>query len=237
MRRKWADMLLQDDLPMPAGALVGHKKASTRAQSKESEVWVPLLQSLVSGGLLLAALLVEAGLFALLPFKAWLVSSAAMLTIFGLVIFLWFWFLRNNRPLLWQHESVFNAETQAEPADKQRQVWHVKGAYQQRNDGGYERWSLYDLPCPAPAYMQQFAQAILVGDETFSERSANKYGFGIKSDNADPGSTRTVWEDFRDEFERRGWARWRHPGSPQQGIELTPEGEDIIQDIATGELP
>jgi hypothetical protein len=80
-------------------------------------------------------------------------------------------------------------------------------------------WEYVDLP-GAPAALQKLAAAVH-GGAAFTERTA-----------ADAGLTQEEFGDLRDDFVRRGLARWKHPQRRQQGVTLTQGGRTLIREMA-----
>lgn len=77
-----------------------------------------------------------------------------------------------------------------------------------------------------PANLEQLvtlAGGLLAG-ATFSESSWTGSGAAF---------TRSEFKALRDEFLRRGWAVWRRPESPAQGVALTRQGQAVVRHFAS----
>jgi len=132
---------------------------------------------------------------------------------------------------LTMHERAENKQK-----DPSRQPDHVQFTLKREDkDIEGDSWELFNLPCPNGQffYLQDFCQAILDGDATFSERGSRKGSKDPKKGATHFGYSPGLWEDLRDEFEQRGWAYWQSEG--RQGMAFTAVGKRMVRLIAEGE--
>ena len=80
------------------------------------------------------------------------------------------------------------------------------------------------IDLPYPEKLPQLAAGLLAG-HTFAQESFNHI---LKRDK---------FNTVRDEMIRRGLARWKVPGAPTQGVELTPAGRAVMKRITESTTP
>jgi len=182
-----------------------------RAANVESDVIVPILQALITA---LVAGLITA-IVALFVNWSWLSPLIAFGAVLSLI---WLLFLIQHRLSLSTRETV---SMQEEPKPQSR-TWDIQGEFYNPETG-----QMYRPTFPGrPRYLRGFAQNVLISDVSFSVRGARKSGL---SD--------TEFEELRMLFFSNEWAEWRSPGQPRLGVELTPEGRQILDGIARSPLP
>lgn len=71
----------------------------------------------------------------------------------------------------------------------------------------------------------------VVGLPAFARASLNGQGFTVRTA-ARFRISRAQFEDMRDQFLERGWARWANPDYPAQGLELSPTGRAVLRYLA-----
>lgn len=229
MRAKWQDVAskaLNGNAPPPAAPLVGQRREPIRAQTRESEVSVPLQQAMYSGLLLLLAGATEMLCIWLLPWLVALGNAAIWLVILAT------WFVHiwlRNPANLWKIENVFNVDLdgdkQAGPPAEPR----VVRLERHRTEPEHEQYVFEDIPIPRKtgyAGLITFVREIVYRGVSFSERSAAGYGY-----------SRAEWEALRDIFRERHWAEWKDPNEPRQGVSLTGDGLEILEDWANEDMP
>lgn len=70
-----------------------------------------------------------------------------------------------------------------------------------------------------PLKLRELARLVVLGGESFSERTAAKAGMSRDEE----------WVPLRNKLVDRRWAAWKVPGSPTQGVTLKPKGEAILE--------
>jgi len=195
------------------GAWEVEERTPARPPTLESDVAVPLAQALATGVLLGGATgLVGTWLQAPDPLALALgVGCGATVVTWGLV-------LRQVRDLLWQVRIPFAPEPTEEP---ERPVVRVELAHQ-----GDRRVQYLDLPGD-PERLAHLARRVLAGDPLSEARWTGKRGPFSKAE----------FQALRAELLRAGVVRWRNPGAPAQGVELTPAGRAVFRRLAQGEPP
>jgi hypothetical protein len=196
------------------------RTSPARAASVESDVSVPLLQSLIT------SVIISAGSVPLVAALHWPWYITPMVG-GGTLGLSWLLLLADHRSLLRVVETVINRDIDGDgQIGNQKKEWRVKGEIYRQDDDESEGWDLFNLPCPSPEYLRAFVSEVLKGTVTFSERGASDYGY-----------SREMWLELRDEFVDRGWVRWKHPTNEKLGVEVTAKGRAILGAIAGAPLP
>jgi len=189
-----------------AGAWEVEERTPARPPTLESDVAVPLAQALAIGVLLGGATgLVGTWLQAPDPWALGLGVGC------GACVLTWGALLRQVRDLLWQVRTALAPEPEPE-----RPTVRVELAHQ-----GEKRVQYLDLPGD-PDRLAHLARKVLAG-EPFSE--ARWTGAGRPFSKGE-------FQALRAELLRAHLVRWRNPGAPAQGLELTPAGRAVLQRIA-----
>jgi hypothetical protein len=195
------------------------RTSPARAASVESDVSVPLLQSAVTG----LVVMLGSVPFVVAAHGTWYVPFLAGGATFAVS---WLFLLRDHRSLLKVVEVIINKDIDNDGKVGPKQAWRVQGEIRHEHGDRPASLSLFDLPCPSPEDLKRFAQSISAGRSSFAERDAAEYHY---SD--------TMWEAIRDDFVNRGWAFWKHPTARQQGVGLTAAGRAVVRMIADTPLP
>jgi len=198
--------------PAPPAFSSAYRKTPFRKQDIPSDVWVPLLQSLITGILAAVVFSVITPQIAGWPWYAGLIIGLFVLAM-AWTILLW-----AGRSMLWVIEEVtgvdINQDGHIGKPDTPLTKIEVKDGHSTR---------LADLP--GDEDLTKFCRWVAAGD-SFSERTAQACGYGV-----------TNFRKLRDIFISRRWAYWKNPASPQQGIELTLGGRHIIRELGAALSP
>ncbi|HFD38520.1 MAG TPA: hypothetical protein ENJ31_01535 [Anaerolineae bacterium] len=194
-----------------------------RSASLGADVVVPLVQALITGGLL-------AGVIAFLlwqvapdldgdPLAAWAGLALGISTLAWLVL------LGQTRRLLWAVERAIAQDLDGDgavgkPVPPPPPTIRVEVA---REDG--RQVQFVDLPI-SPRAAGIIARGVLRG-QRLSESAWSGRG-GVCS--------RSEFGRFRAVLIERGWAVWRNPQAPAQGIELTAAGRAVFRRLAEYQL-
>lgn len=204
--------LMLPDSTAGGGFSSAYRKTPFRKLEMVSDVWVPLLQSLISG------LLATGVLWVLSPGIgwAWYVAPVIGVVVVGIT---WLLLLWAGRAMLWVVEEITGTDIDndghvGKPEKRVVEV-EVKEGHSTR---------LAELPGDED-HLLRFCRYIAAGD-SFSERTAQQCGYGV-----------TNFRKLRDIFIARRWAYWKNPDTPQQGIELTLGGRSIIKALAQPPTP
>lgn len=215
--------------PMPGGLPAGfsaERQSPAFLPTKESNVIVPLLESLITGtfvGICTVAIvpLVE---FRFGPYfiygDFWSGLKWGGGLFLGASFIQWLRLTGNYRNLLWRLETVSGADINNDgeigpPPAHQVQVKVEQG----------KSWQFEDLPGDAHA-LWSFADDVSGERVSFSEAGARKSGYGAEN-----------YGRLRDQFIKRGWAGWRDPVNRQQGVELFRNGRSVLKAIASDPPP
>lgn len=188
------------------------ERTPARPPSLESDVAVPLAQSLATGFLLGGATGL-AGVWLQAPDPLALGVGVGVVATVGT----WAMLLRQVRDLLW---TVITTVSQ-ERTEPERPTVRVEVA---QEGGRVVRY--LDLPGD-PDRLAVLARGVLAG-RPLSE--ATWCGAGRPF-------SRGEFADLRAELLRAGLARWRNPQAPAQGVILTPAGRAVLRRLAQGEPP
>lgn len=192
--------------------------------TKESNVVVPLLQSLITGGF--AALvggsiggyvaIYTGGGFGQTITGILFYGSGAFVLVAG-----WQWLSRSNfyDGLLWNIETATQIDIDGdgeigEPHRVEVEVKHERRPWQ------------FDSLDVDPAHLRHLAELVSSLGDSFSERTASKTGM-----------TQNQFGDLREKFLKHGWAMWNHPTEKRQGIRLTQGGKALLRAILSTPLP
>lgn len=193
----------------PVNFTQAKRTAPARAASMESDVSVPLAQAIITGLVIGGGVGVGA---AFIAHQWWVVP----LCIGGAAGIAWILLLVDHRSLLRVVEEIVNEVEEA--AQDVKKV--VVQAELHTGDEETDHIDLATLPAPSLDYLREFAEAVLNGDMTFSERDAQGCGY-----------SRTQWRELRDAFIMAGWAAWKDPENRNQGVILTRAGKAILAEI------
>lgn len=212
-----------------AAAAVTHPPASVPSHlpNRESHIFVPLTQSLITGGFVGTITVIAVakinqlggapGQIAIENGCIW--GALAFLTVAGVV---WFFRVRAYDSLLWRVEEATGLDINQDSVVGRPEPQTVK--VEVREEGKRQNWQFADLAIE-PARFRELARAFLVG-KSFSERVA-----------VDCGLTQEQFRELRDKFIDRRWAQWNHPARRQQGVSLTHRGRAVLQTVAHSGLP
>lgn len=193
-----------------------HRTSPARPASTESDVVVPLLQSLITG----VIVGLPAGTFVALVCQ-WPWWSAPAIAVGVIIPAVWLHRLGAHTRALWTVERVIGRDL-----DGDRQVGplpvHLEATITDRRRGHSTVWRT-QFPGEA-RFLRRFAAAVDAGTCTFSERDAVVCGY-------------TQFEALRDQFLLNGWADWRNQAEHRQGVELTEAGEQLLAQMAATPLP
>lgn len=192
----------------PPGFSSAYRKTPFRKPEMIPDVWVPLAQSLVTG---LLASVVFAVITPAFPGWTWYTGPVIGLVVVALA---WIFLLWAGRGMLWVIEEITGMDINGDGDVGQPQKRVVEVAVK---EGRSTR--LAELPGDE-AGLIRFCQWIAAGD-SFSEKTAQSCGYGV-----------TNFRKLRDIFISRRWGYWKNPDSPQQGVELTVGGQQIIRELA-----
>jgi len=189
------------------------ERTPARPPTLESDVVVPLAQALATG-VLLGGATGLVGTWAQAP-DPWALALGVGC---GATVVTWGLMLRQVRDLLWQVRTALAPEPTEEP---ERPVVRVELAHQ-----GDRRVQYLDLPGD-PELLAHLARRVLAGDPLSEARWTGKRGPFSKAE----------FQTLRAELLRAGVVRWRNPGAPAQGLELTPAGRVVFRRLAQGGEP
>lgn len=181
-----------------------YRKTPYRKPELIPDVWVPLIQAIISG-LLSALVATIISLFV----DSWPLYIGLFIgpLVIGLV---WCYSMLNDRGL-WVIEKIIGQDVEPDrPAPSRPVTIEVKEG---------RTTHLAELPGDED-YLIKFCQWVAAGDP-FSERTAQACGYGVAN-----------FRKLRDTFVNRRWGFWKNANHPQQGIELTLSGKQIIRDLA-----
>lgn len=194
---------------LPAGEIGGSIELQSphRAPSVESDVIVPLMQTLTTGFIVgIAAAVIgarvwhQAGTLQLLP-----VTVAASLAL------AWLWHLRSAASTLWETNAIVADQDRA-PQLPQPPAVEVHPVL------------VHDFQHQARTVAEQRWRSDL---QEFIRGCAAPGGCGVRRWEGKLGRTR--YGEFRDVLFRAGAARWRNPRDPRGGWELTAPASAIIR--------
>lgn len=194
-----------------AGFSSAYRKTPYRKMEMGADVLVPLTQSVITGAV------VATGLGVITPFLpwSWYVGPITGAITIGVA---WGYRLAVSRETLWIVEEFIGQDIDGDghtgrPERHTIEVW-VKDGKSRKT---------FDIPGDLAAL--PFIQAVVEGD-TFTEATAQATGYGV-----------TAFRQLRDLFVKNRWAVWRNPSHPQQGVELTLIGRQILRQILTDNDP
>lgn len=173
-------------------------------------VTIPLAQSAVTGALTALTVMSAAALLDA-PATAGLAAGLAV------TLGEWLTLTRQWRALVWGWETATGqdidgdgvvGEPDNEPA--RLDVWVHR-------ENGATRRTLPVTPEQLQAWAQGVASGLSISENTWTGRGK-------------PFS-RAEYRDMRDALIRYGWAQWRDPNAPQQGLELTRAGKAVLRAI------
>jgi hypothetical protein len=189
------------------------ERTPARPPTLESDVLVPLAQALATGVLLGGATgLVGTWLQAPDPWALALGVGC------GATVLTWGALLRQVRDLLWQVRTALAPGPTTEP---ERPTVRVELAHQ-----GEKRLQYLNIPGD-PDRLAHLARRVLAGDPLSEARWTGKRGPFSKAE----------FQALRAELLRAHLVRWRNPGAPAQGVELTPVGRAVFRRLAQGGEP
>ena len=185
------------------------RRTPARAASVESDVLVPATQALITGTV------------SLIPGIALTIAAqwpwySPFLIAGGVIALFWLYLLDAHRKLLWSVETIINRDVDGDGATGKPEPARTVRVEVQRQ----KTTEIDDLPGPADA-LADFAAGVLSHRYSFSERGAARAGYGA-----------TAFKQLRATFVARGWAQWRNPDAPQQGIDLRHTGAAILKQLA-----
>lgn len=120
-------------------------------------------------------------------------------------------------------EIIETLEKPQQPEKKEQEVKQVLSVEMKTPDS--KRWQFADLP-GQPAALREFAQRVVDGVGTFSERTAVKCRM-----------TQGEFSDLSDLFVDKFWAVRRHPTIKRLGVNLTQNGKSVLRAIASSTIP
>lgn len=212
----WAGDIAPIGMGVPAFT-EAHQRRPARAADVGSDVVVPTLQAVVSA---VVALLV--GVIAAI-WKEWPWWSPLLWFVAALVA-VWIWRLIAHSQSLWVHQDIYNAApVPAQPAGPSSYSVHVDV-----NEEGIGP-RMDNLPEPRQGALRLFAQAIVGGGVTFSERGAHKYGYPREMWHSKDGLS-----GLADKFLNHQ-PPWAIDRGGRLGLELTGRGKAIIRTLADWE--
>jgi len=189
-----------------------YRKTPYRKQEMIADVFVPLSQAIVTG--LMAG--VTSSILAIF-IESW---PGYIGLIIGPVVAggVWSLAMLTDRGL-WVIEKITGQDYEYQPEESQSQKRIVEIEIKEG-----PRTHIATLPGD-DFDLALFCQNVANGG-SFSERTAQDCGYGV-----------TNFRKLRDTFISRRWGYWKNPDHPQQGIELTVSGKQIIRDLANSLLP
>jgi len=197
----------------PAGFTSAYKRTPYRKMEMAADVLVPLAQSVITG------VVVATALGVITPFLpwAWYIGPIVGAITVGLT---WGYRLSVSRDTLWTIEEIVGHDIDGDGHTGRPEERHTIEVWVK--DG--QRRQPFDIPGDGQAAVY-FAQAVSNGD-SFTEATAQATGYGV-----------TAFRQLRDLFVQNRWAVWRNPNHPQQGVELTMIGRQILRQIQTDDTP
>lgn len=187
---------------------MAYRKTPWRKPEFAPDVLIPLSQSVISG-LLSAIVMSIAAIF----IKSW--PPYLGLLAFPVVVALgWLLSMVSDRGL-WIIEKITGTDQDDDEPKKKIIEIEVKNDHTRH---------IAELPGDEE-YLRKFCQWVAAGD-SFSESTAQKCGYGV-----------TNFRNLRDIFVSRRWGLWKNADHPQQGIELTVSGKQIIRSLAATPPP
>jgi hypothetical protein len=188
------------------------RKTPFRKLEMGADVLVPLTQAVVSG--VLAAVLL-AMLVPFVPSWGWGVPFVAG---GGVIAMVWAGSMLRDRGL-WVIEEItgLDIDHDGHTGKPQKRVIEVELREKGKLSGMAE--------LPGGDDLLDFCRMVHAG-ESFSEQTAQQCGYGV-----------TNFRRLRDIFIQRRWAYWRNPAHPQQGLDLTRQGQGVIKDVALSAAP
>lgn len=206
------------DVDVPAG-YTAERQSPAFLPTKESNVIVPLLESLITGAFIGVGT-VAGVTYAQNNFLAGLTWGGIAFVSVSFVQ--WIRLTGNYRNLLWRLETITGVDIDGSgevglpaPPPPTVRVEVLEGS----------TWKFENLPGDNKS-LQSFSRDVTNGIHPFSERGASDNGYGAAN-----------FRKLRDLFVARGWAGWNHPNHKQQGVSLTRAGVWLIKQIADTPLP
>jgi hypothetical protein len=195
-----------------------HRTSPARPASTESDVVVPLLQSLITG----VIVGLPAGTLITLVCR-WPWWSAPAIAVGVIIPAVWLHRLSAHTRALWTVEKIIQRDVDSDGNIGQPDVVELRAEIHDRRQDHHN--TIWRVTFPGDLRrLRRFAAAIEYGSVKFSERDALACGY-------------TRFEELRDLFILNGWAEWRDPQAHQQGVTLTPAGESIVEQITNTPLP
>lgn len=196
---------------MPAG-YTAERQSPAFLPTKESNVIVPLLESLITG----AFIGVSVTAVVIYQYGFWAGLTWGGVSLLGASFVQWIRLTGNYRNLLWKLETITGQDLDdsgdigppAPPPPIRVEV----------QEGQSLKFA--DLPGDRAALIE-FAKKVNSGIVTFSEAGARRAGYGAAE-----------FGRLRDVFIARHWAYWNHPTQRQQGVTLRQSGKTILAQLA-----
>lgn len=187
------------------------RRMPAREPTVASDVAVPALQAVFS-----------AFLVAVIVGLAWVIwdfpePKVAMFISGGLTLILW-WFLglALSRSTMWTVERIIGDDEEPEPLTPSLRVEIAEDD---------NHWRVGRMPIPDG--IDLVARGVLRG-RPLSEKEWTGSGKPL---------SQRQFRAIRDEMMECGLARWKNPGEPRQGAELTPAGRAVMRKLAQGKAP
>lgn len=181
--------------------------------TKESNVIVPLLESLITGAFIGVSVLGVT----MYNFGFWAGLTWGGVSFLGASFVQWIRLTGNYRNLLWRLETITGQDLDSsgevgkpEPPPPPIRVEVQEG----------QSLKFAELPGDRAALIE-FAKKVNSGIVTFSESGARRAGYGAAE-----------FGRLRDVFIARHWAYWNHPTQRQQGVSLRGSGRTILRELA-----
>lgn len=209
-----APLILPDQADTAHGFSEAYRKTPFRKMELTADVLVPLTQAIISG---ILTVIILALLVPFVPGWGWGVPFI----VGGLVVALvWAWSMVKDRGL-WVIEEITGIDIDRDGHTGKPQP--AKTIEIEIKEQG-KLTGLATLPGEYP-YLVAFCRWVSAGD-SFSESTAQECGYGV-----------TNFRKLRDIFIKDRGAAWRNPEHPQQGLDLTDRGLQIIKGIANSNTP
>lgn len=188
-----------------------HSATHYRPADWRSEILVPLLMSLVTG---ILALIVTAWLWWELNLPDW-IPFAAFVATFGGV---WLWRLR-------KHDTMLTAAEEITHLDLNRD-----GVIGRPSAEPHEANITYTEPTPGGLHMERDTLRVSPAELEFIGRQIILEGRPFSKSIVDGVTiTENRFRDVQAILREKGFARYKNPTAPKQGVELTRKGEATLR--------
>jgi len=205
---------------LPANYAAESRSASFMPTT-ESNVKVPLMQSLISGILIGLPVGIVVGFIDIKLGPAVLRGDImaglvwGMTITFGVAFWQWFGRIQDYNELLWRIESVTGLDVNNDDAIGKPEPRTVRVEVQEGKG-----WKFSELPGDEQA-LYDFALSVVKGVVTFSERGAASRDYGAEN-----------FRRLREAFIQRHYAEWKDPDNHQLGVVLRRSGTAVLAAIA-----